>query len=89
MSDASNNLRELLQVIVEELVDQPEEVNVTVTTSNGGKCTVLSVKTAPGEVGKVIGRSGRNAKSIRTIIDAAAAKYRTRVMLDIEDDTRR
>jgi hypothetical protein len=50
---------------------------------------VLTVRTGPGEVGKVIGKRGKNAQAIRILMEAIAAKYKQRVVLEIADDTKR
>jgi predicted RNA-binding protein YlqC (UPF0109 family) len=84
--DKVEDLRNILEVMVVGLVDDADGVQVEAVSANDGKFTVLSVSTAPGEVGRVIGRAGKNAIAIRAIIDAVAAKHRIRFMLDIADD---
>ena len=59
---------------IKALVDQPEQVKVTET--EGGNTVVLEVKVAKGDTGKVIGKQGRHADAIRTILSAAAGKLR-------------
>lgn len=83
--EAADKLRTLAEEIVKELVDIPEEVKVTSTASEGGNTVVLTVKTANGETGKVIGRKGKNAEALRTLLEAIAAKNRQRVVLEIAD----
>ena len=63
-------MRELVEVIAKALVDHPEEVVVTERTE--GKAIVLEVKVADSDMGKVIGKQGRIAKAIRTVVKAAA-----------------
>lgn len=83
--EAAEKLKKLAEEIVRELVDVPEEVKVTSTASEGGNTVVLTVKTANGETGKVIGRRGKNAEALRTLLEAIAAKNRQRVVLEIAD----
>lgn len=78
-------LKEVLEVLVVELVDKPDEVYVEETVSNGGNTRVLTVNVAYGEVGKIIGKQGRNARAIRHILESIAAKAKTRVVLEIAD----
>lgn len=81
-------LRELLQDIVMELVDNPDAVSVSQTASEGGGTVILTVKTGNGDAGKVIGKSGRIAKALRVLLEAMSAKYKTRVMLEIADSAK-
>jgi predicted RNA-binding protein YlqC (UPF0109 family) len=74
-------MKELLELIAKALVDQPEEV--LVTEIEGEQTTVLELKVAPDDLGKVIGKQGRTARSIRTILAAAGMKLRKRVVLEI------
>jgi predicted RNA-binding protein YlqC (UPF0109 family) len=69
--------------IVKALVDQPEEVSVN--EMGGGDTIILEVKVAKTDLGKVIGKRGRTAQAIRTILSAAAAKTRKRHVLEIVD----
>lgn len=78
-------LQKLLKHIVVELVDKPAAVEVDSIVSDGGNTIVLTVRTAQGETGKVIGRTGRNAGALRVLLDAVAAKYKRRVVLEIAD----
>jgi hypothetical protein len=64
------------------LVDHPEEV--VVTERDNGKELVLELKVAESDMGKVIGKQGRIAKAIRSVVKAAAVKENIKVMLDIE-----
>ncbi len=71
----------LVDYIVKALVDFPDEVNINVI--EGEKSTIIELKVRQEDIGKVIGKHGRVAKSIRTIISASAAKCGKRVMLEI------
>jgi hypothetical protein len=74
-------MRDLVEYIVKALVDKPDQVNVKETV--GETVTILEVRTAPEDVGKVIGREGRIANSIRAITKAAAAKQNKKVTVEI------
>lgn len=75
-------MRELITVIAKRLVDHPDEV--VVTEEERGGATVYRLSVHPSDVGKVIGRQGRVANALRTVVTCAAAKYRKRVLLDID-----
>jgi predicted RNA-binding protein YlqC (UPF0109 family) len=74
-------MRELVEVIAKALVDNPDEV--VVTEKEEGKALVLEVKVADSDMGKVIGKQGRIAKAIRSVVKAAAAKEDKKVIVDI------
>ncbi len=74
-------MKDLITEIVQALVDQPEEVSVN--EIGGSHTTVLEVSVAKTDMGKVIGKKGRTAQAIRTILRAAAGKTRKRYMLEI------
>ena len=74
-------MRELVEVIAKALVDHPEDV--VVTEKEDGKAIVLEVKVADSDMGKVIGKQGRIAKAIRSVVKAAAAKEDKKVIVDI------
>jgi predicted RNA-binding protein YlqC (UPF0109 family) len=74
-------LKNLVENIVGSLVDVPEQVTVAETT--GENVTVLEIRVAPDDVGKVIGKEGRIANAIRTVAKAAAAKQNRRVTVEI------
>jgi uncharacterized protein len=74
-------MKELLEVIAKALVDNPDEV--VVNAVEGEQVTVFELKVHPSDLGKVIGRDGRTAKSIRVILGAAGMKTKKRVMLEI------
>ena len=75
--------KEIVETIVKSLVDNPSAVNINVV--DGEKSTILELKVGAGEVGKVIGKRGVIAKSIRTIVNAIAVKNGRRVILEILD----
>jgi predicted RNA-binding protein YlqC (UPF0109 family) len=74
-------MKELLEYVVKALVDKPEEV--TIAQTDGESVTILEIKVAQDDVGKVIGREGRIANAIRTIVKAAGAKEKKRVTVEI------
>jgi predicted RNA-binding protein YlqC (UPF0109 family) len=74
-------MKELVEAIAKALVDHPEQVHVHAV--DGEQVTVLELKVAPDDLGKVIGRQGRTAKSIRTLLGAAGMKLRKRFTLEI------
>jgi predicted RNA-binding protein YlqC (UPF0109 family) len=74
-------MKELIQRIAEALVDDPDQV--TVNALEGSQATVLELKVAKEDLGKIIGKQGRTAKAIRTILGAASAKQHKRTVLEI------
>jgi predicted RNA-binding protein YlqC (UPF0109 family) len=74
-------IRELVEEIAKALVDTPEEVSVREV--EGEQVTVLELKVAPSDLGKVIGKQGRTARSIRTLLGAAGMKLNRRFTLEI------
>lgn len=74
-------MRELVEAIAKALVDHPEQVHVN--SVEGEQVTVLELRVAPDDLGKVIGRQGRTAKSIRTLLGAAGMKVKKRFTLEI------
>lgn len=76
-------MAELLAYLARQLVDEPDAVRVE--TEEREDATILLLHVAPGDVGKVIGRQGRIARALRTVVRAAAARSRTRVVLEIVD----
>ena len=74
-------MKELVEVIAKALVDQPDEVSVT--EKKEGRTTVLELHVAEGDMGKVIGKQGRIAKAIRSVVKAASSKDNTRVDVEI------
>ena len=74
-------MKELLELIAKSLVDRPEDVEVTEV--EGEQTTVLELKVAREDLGKVIGKQGRTARSIRTILSSAGMKLKKRVVFEI------
>jgi uncharacterized protein len=74
-------MKDLISEIVKALVDQPEQV--TVTEIEGGQTVVLELSVAKSDMGKVIGKRGKHADAIRTIVSALAGKARKRYVLEI------
>lgn len=75
-------MKELVEVIASALVGNPSEVVVTETETEEG--IVLSLTVAPDDMGKVIGKQGRIAKAIRTVVRAAGSKGDKKIMVDIQ-----
>jgi predicted RNA-binding protein YlqC (UPF0109 family) len=76
-------LAAVVDVVARALVDRPDAVRVTETERRG--ITVLELTTAPGDMGKIIGRQGRTAAALRTLVAVTAEKHGTRAQLDIRD----
>ena len=74
-------MKDLVEVIAKALVDNPDEVVVTEKTE--GKTTVVELHVAASDMGKVIGKQGRIAKAIRSVVKAASSKDNTRVDVEI------
>jgi uncharacterized protein len=74
-------MKDLVEAIARALVDKPEQVQVNAI--EGEQVTVLELRVDPSDLGKVIGRQGRTAKSIRTILGAAGMKLKKRLTLEI------
>ncbi len=74
-------MKELVEYIVKELVDKPDEVKINET--QGESIAILEISVAPEDVGKVIGKEGRIANAIRTVVKAAAAKQGKKVTVEI------
>lgn len=75
-------MKELVEVIASALVDSPEDVVVTETEDE--KQIVLNLTVAPEDMGKVIGKQGRIAKAIRTVVRVAGSKGDKKIMVDIQ-----
>ncbi len=76
-------MKELLLYMAKNLVDEPEAVTVTEVSDEEGK--VLELRVAPGDMGKVIGRQGRIAKEIRTIVKTVAQRTGEKITVEIVD----
>lgn len=74
-------MKELVEIIAKSLVDNPEAVQVN--EISGEQSIILELKVAPEDMGKVIGKQGRIAKAIRTVVKAAAIKENKRVVVEI------
>jgi uncharacterized protein len=74
-------MKELIEAIAKALVDNPDQVQVQAV--EGEQLTVLELRVHPSDLGKVIGKQGRTARSIRTILAAAGMKIRKRFTLEI------
>lgn len=74
-------MKDLIKYIAQALVDHPEEVEVT--EIEGNQTSVLELKVAKDDLGKVIGKQGRTARAMRTLLSAASAKIRKRTVLEI------
>jgi predicted RNA-binding protein YlqC (UPF0109 family) len=74
-------VRELVEYLAKALVDEPEQVKVTEV--EGERVTVIELRVAQSDLGKVIGKQGRTARALRTILNANATKLRKRAVLEI------
>ncbi len=77
-------MKELVQFLAKSLVDNPNAVEVKET--EGETASVLELKVAKEDLGRIIGKQGRTAKSIRTILNAAASRVNRRVVLEIIEE---
>lgn len=82
-SGQASPLRAVVEVVARALVDHPDAVAVSETTRRG--MVMLELSTAPGDMGKIIGRQGRTAAALRTLVTVTAEKHGLRVQLDIRD----
>jgi predicted RNA-binding protein YlqC (UPF0109 family) len=76
-------LRAVVEVVVKALVDKPDSVRVTESERRG--MTILELTTAPNDMGKIIGRQGRTASALRTLVAVTAEKHGKKAQLDIRD----
>ena len=74
-------LKELVEYVAKVLVEQPDQVHVEAVEDPA--TTTLKLRVAPGDIGRVIGKQGRTARAIRTLLQAAAARAKKRVVLEI------
>lgn len=74
-------MKELIEYIAKALVDNPDAVSIT--EIEGNQTSVLELKVAKEDLGKVIGKQGRTARAMRTILSAASAKVKKRMVLEI------
>ncbi len=80
---ADDPMRELIAMIAKALVDKPDEVEVGEVEGEGEQATVIELRVAKDDLGKVIGKQGRTARALRTILSAASTKLRRRSVLEI------
>lgn len=80
---SGNPVRAVVEVVARALVDRPDAVKVSETERRG--TMVLELTTAPGDMGKIIGRQGRTAAALRTLVAVTAEKHGRRAQLDIRD----
>jgi predicted RNA-binding protein YlqC (UPF0109 family) len=78
-------MQQLIENIARSLVDTPDQVSVRAVDFDGQK--VLELRVAPGDLGRVIGRQGRTVRSLRAILNAAAAKKNRHLTLEIVEET--
>ena len=81
---SNDRMKQLIMEILQALVDQPDGVSVELIEDRDA--TILRVRVAPQDIGKVIGKQGRTARSLRTILGAASMKLHHRFSLDILED---
>ncbi len=81
--EGGSPMRAVVEVVAKALVDRPEGVEVIESQRRG--MTVVELYTDPGDMGKIIGRQGRTAAALRTLVTLAAEKAGVRVQLDIRD----
>ncbi len=81
--DAQSNLKELIEIIAQALVDEPESVSINEV--GGMHTSILELKVAKADIGKIIGKQGRTADAMRILLKAASAKQKKRIMLEIAD----
>jgi uncharacterized protein len=81
--DGATPLRSVVEVVARALVDHPDAVRVTESQRRG--MTIVELTTAPGDMGKIIGRQGRTAAALRTLVALTAEKHGVRAQLDIRD----
>ena len=79
----SSPLTAVVEVVVRALVDHPDAVKVRESTRRG--MTIIELTTAPGDMGKIIGRQGRTASALRTLVAVTAERHGVRAQLDIRD----
>ncbi|UCF63960.1 MAG: KH domain-containing protein [bacterium] len=77
-------MKELVEFIIKNLVDKPDEVHVNEII--GKQIIIFELRVGKGDMGKVIGKGGQTARSIRTLLSAVAAKQRKRAVLEILED---
>ena len=81
MSEQGGDVKVLLEQVTKALVDAPDEVSVNSVDEDGD--TILELTVSPNDLGKVIGKSGRTARALRTLLSAASIKAHKRYTLEI------
>jgi uncharacterized protein len=81
MEKKGRQMKDLIEAIVTAIVDHPDEVKVNEVS--GEMTTIIELRVAPSDMGKVIGRQGRTAKAIRTILNAAGMRLNRRMEFEI------
>ena len=76
-------MKNLVEVITKALVDEPDKV--VITEKEEGKTTIIEVRVSDNDMGKVIGKQGRIAKAIRSVVKAASSKYDKKVKVEIAE----
>ena len=76
-------MKDLITTLAKALVDKPEEVRVSII--EGQSMSVIELRVAPGDLGKIIGKQGRNAQALRTILNAVSSKQKRKAILEILD----
>ncbi len=76
-------MKDVIEMIVKRLVADADAVDVREIERDGGRTTLIEVRVAEGDMGKVIGRQGRTVKALRSLLHAAGLKNRRRYVLDI------
>jgi predicted RNA-binding protein YlqC (UPF0109 family) len=83
MEEGTPVFKELVEYVAKVLVDQPGQVHVEAVEDS--TTTTLKLSVAPGDLGRVIGKQGRTARAIRTLLHATAARAKRRVVLEIQE----
>ena len=83
MEEGTPVFKELVEYVAKVLVDQPDQVHVEAVEDS--TTTTLKLRVAPGDLGRVIGKQGRTARAIRTLLHATAARTKRRVVLEIQE----
>jgi predicted RNA-binding protein YlqC (UPF0109 family) len=83
MEEGTPVFKELVEYVAKALVDQPDQVHVEAVEDS--TTTTLRLRVAPGDLGRVIGKQGRTARAIRTLLHATAARAKRRVVLEIQE----
>ena len=81
MTDQGGDMRALIEQIAKALVDEPDQVSINQLEED--QVTVLELQVAPNDLGKVIGKQGRTARAMRTLLGAAGMKFHKRYTLEI------